>query len=378
MKKIIPSLFIIFALTGCSTEKPVEFTFNELETPIKVQSQLVEDWFKQENYDYSDMDARINGRTDLGDNLPIHLTFNASSRFEKAYLYYEEGNSYNGAAYEVTSNELDFVNYQLNTEYTVWLRPEFSSNTKLGASSSSAYLRFKTPDAPIRTVTVEGVNNFRDLGDGKKMKQGLIYRSATLENNDIADADNPLNITKNGEIALSRLNMRSEIDLRKDEEKSANYQDKSYIGWLNYFKAPLYYGGENILTYNKGDYNNPKTIKDIFDFLSIKQNYPVDIHCVRGTDRTGCIAFLIKGLMGFSWDELYRDFLFSNFYNIGTPVKKERVYYATNPNATTRYGNVIEQTEGETLKDKIYNYLSSDKVGVDTHTLDTIINLLKA
>ena len=377
MKKIIPSLFIVFILAGCST-KEVEFTFNELESPIKVQSDLVADWFKQENYDYNDMDSSINARTDLGDNLPIHITFNSSSKFEKAYVYYEEGDEYNGVAYEVTTNEIDFVNYRTNTKYTLWIRPEFKSNTKnLSDGVSGNYLTFTTPDAPIRTITVDGVNNFRDLGDGKKMKQGMIYRSATLENNDIANESNPLNITKEGELALNRLNIRSEIDLRKDEEKSENYKDKSYVGWLNYYKAPLHYGGDNILTYNKGDYNNPKTIGEIFNYLSNKDHYPVDIHCVRGTDRTGCIAFLIKGLLGFSWDEIYRDYLFSNFYNIGTSVKKDNVYYSVNPNVTTRYGNVIEQTEGETLKDKIYNYLSSDKIGLETQKLDSIINILK-
>ena len=378
MKKIIPSLLIVFALVGCNTNK-IEFTFNELETPIKVQSDLVADWFKQENYDYSDMDSAITARADIGDNLPIHITFKSSSKFKEAYAYYTEGDEYYGTAYKVTTNELDFVNYRLNTKYTIWIQPEFKSGTKdLNGGASGNYLTFTTPDAPIRTITVDGVNNFRDLGDGKKMKQGMIYRSATLENNDIANETNPLNITHEGELALNRLNMRSEIDVRKDEEKSENYKDKSYIGWLNYFKAPLYYGGENILTYNKGEYNNPATIRDIFGYLNNESHYPIDIHCVRGTDRTGCIAFLIKGLLGFSWEEIYRDYLFSNFYNIGTSVKKDNIYYSVNPSVTTKYGNIIEQTEGETLKDKVYNYLSSDKIGLETTVLDHIINLLKA
>ena len=69
---------------------------------------------------------------------------------------------------------------------------------------------------------------------------------------------------------------------------------------------------------------------------------------------------------------------FSNFYNIGSPVKLENIYYAVNPNSTAKYVNVIKQTEGDTLKDKIYNYLSSEKVGVQTASLDKIIDLLKA
>lgn len=361
---------LTFCLVGCSAEKAT-ISISPLPDKIEIYSDYVKDWFNQESYDYSDMDAHINARTDLGDNLPIHFTFNSSKAFKNYYVLVQEENSDYIPVYTIDTNEFDFINYKLNTNYTIWVKTDKNTPDDTYANAVS----FKTIDNYFRTITVDGVNNFRDLGDDKIIKQGLIYRSATLENNTSIDEENPVSISNLGRTQLARLNLKSEIDLRKDEEKAIT--DSSVVG-LNYLKAPLHYGGNNILTYNQDGYNNPETIKSIFEFLGNRDNYPVDFHCVRGTDRTGCIAFLIKALMGYEWEALYRDFLFSNFYNIGSPVKKDNVYYERNPEVNTRYGNVIDHATGESLKEKTYNYLSSEAVGVSTAALDNIINILKA
>ena len=350
------------------------FAFIPLKDDTPIHSELVENYFKQEQYDYSKMDARINAKTDLGDNLPIKLLFNRDGYPQTlSYKVTITDLSDNKEVYkeEITKGEIDFINYKLDSEYKIMVTPVAD---KIG-DCMPVSTNFRIPKGHFRTITVDGVNNFRDLGDGAHLKQGLIYRSATFENNTSANEDNPLSITDLGKKQISSLGLVSEIDLRKDDEKKV--LDKSYLD-LKYLKAPLYYGGQNILTYKNSEYNNPETIKTIFEFLGNKDNYPLNIHCVRGTDRTGCLSYLIKGLLGIEEEMLYRDFLFSNFYNIGSPVKLESVYYATNPNATSKYANVIKLTEGETLKDKIYNYLSSDKVGVSTAVLDNIINILKA
>ena len=403
MKKQLSILLLAAFLVGCASTKPVisssnssidsgfpsslsesssiepsyyeSFSFIPIKEDVAIHSELVSDYFKQEQYDYSKMDARINAKTDLGDNLPIHIDFNRDGYPEtQGYKVKIVDLSDNKIVFEKQTDkgEIDFINYKIgpSSNYKITVTPIVN-----GKDSTPYSLDFSIPTGYFRTITVDGVNNFRDLGDGVHLKQGMIYRSATFENNTSANEDNPLSITDLGKEQIAPLGLVSEIDLRKDDEKKVS--DKSVLN-LKYFKAPLYYGGQNILTYKNSEYNNPETIKSVFEFLGDKNNYPVNFHCVRGTDRTGCLAYLIKGLLGIEEEMLYRDFLFSNFYNIGSPVKLESVYYATNPNATTKYANVIKQTEGETLKDQIYNYLSSDKVGISTQTLDTIINLLKA
>lgn len=393
MKKQLPLLLLVLFVTGCTTNKVQSSTIPNSQstiinilaegfgfTPIaenaQIHSQLVNDYFKQEEYDYPKMNALINAKTDLGDNLPLKIEYNwygepkASSYKIKIYdksdnkVVFEE---------ETEQKEISFINYKIgpSANYTFEAIPFLPD---MPSYKTPYTFDFAIPNGYLRTITVDGVNNFRDLGDGVHLKQGLIYRSATLENNTSANEDKPLSITELGKKQIAYLGLKSEIDLRKDDEKVV--ADKSVIG-LNYFRAPMYYGGQNLLTYKSSEYDNPEAVKNIFEFLSNEENYPVDFHCVRGTDRTGCIAYLLKGLLGFSEEELYRDYLFSNFYNIGSPVKLENIYYATNPNATTKYVNVIKQTEGDTLKDKIYNYLSSEKVGVQTASLDKIIALLK-
>ena len=394
MKKQLPILLLILFIAGCSSNSAHnttipnsestqvysiadDFSFTPLGNEFKIHSQLVDDYFKQEEYDYSKMNASINAKTELGDNLPIKIQY--------SWQGYPEASSFKVKVYDKSDNqvvfeeiteqsEINFINYKIgpSANYTCEVIPVLP---KIPSFQKPFNFNFSIPNGYLRTITVDGVNNFRDLGDGVHLKQGLIYRSATFENNTSANEDHPLSITELGKKQIAYLGLKSEIDLRKDDEKAII--DKSAIG-LNYFKAPMYYGGQNLLTYKNSEYNNPEVVKNIFEFLSNEENYPVDFHCVRGTDRTGCIAYLLKGLLGFSEEELYRDYLFSNFYNIGSPVKLENIYYAVNPNSTAKYVNVIKQTEGDTLKDKIYNYLSSEKVGVQTASLDKIIDLLKA
>ena len=402
MKKQLPLLLLALFIVGCSSNSgetsissnsgsepssalpsstSIEpssyegFNIFDFTKDLSITSDLVDEYFKQEEYDYSKMNAAINAKTDLGDNLPIKITFQREGYPPTTgYRVKIIDNGDNKVAFEeeTEKGEINFINYKIgpSASYTLVITPLVGEK-----ESATNSFQFTIPNGYFRTITVDGVNNFRDLGDGTHLKQGLIYRSATFENNTSANENNPLSITDLGKKQIASLGLVSEIDLRKDDEKKVT--DKSILN-LNYLKAPLHYGGQNILTYKNSEYNNPETIKSVFEFLGNKDNYPLNFHCVRGTDRTGCLAYLIKGLLGIEEEMLYRDFLFSNFYNIGSPVKLESVYYATNPNATTKYANVIKQTEGNTLKDKIYNYLSSDKVGVSTETLDNIINILKA
>ncbi len=372
MKKYYSISLLVLALVGCNAKATCDASFNSLPIDIEIHSSLVKEYFAQEKYDYSDMDAHINGRTDQGDNLPINISWEVATDSKKKVEYVieirEGDNIFKSFSTEETN--FDFINYKLNTSYVISLTP------RIGRTSyETKSLPVQTPNGKLRTITIDGVNNFRDLGDGVHLKQGLIYRSATFENNTVISETNPSFISEGGKKELGYLGLVSEIDLRKDSEKTLT--DSSYVG-LKYHKAQLHYGGQNVLTYKSSEYNNPETVKGIFEFLSEETNYPVNFHCVRGTDRTGMIAFLVKGLLGIEEESLYRDYLYSDFYNIGSPVKLENIYYSTNPDSSAKYVNVLKQAEGATLQEKIYNYLSSDKIGISKDKLDKIIDILEA
>lgn len=90
-------------------------------------------------------------------------------------------------------------------------------------------------------------------------------------------------------------------------------------------------------------------------------------HCNIGTDRTGMIAYLINALLGVSDDNLHRDYLFSNFGNIGGKRNagglEESVYYKS-----------VAEAEGDTLSEKAFNCLVD--FGVPAEQLDAIRDIL--
>ena len=128
---------------------------------------------------------------------------------------------------------------------------------------------------------------------------------------------------------------------------------------INYFPFTMKSGG-NYLTLNKG------RLKDVFAVLGNESNYPIVIHCSIGTDRTGVICFLVNGLLGVSEEDLYKDYLFSNFGNI---------YGVRTTSAIKDYLKQINYASGDTLEEKFYNYLVNN--GVNEEDLKTIIKIMK-
>ena len=87
------------------------------------------------------------------------------------------------------------------------------------------------------------------------------------------------------------LNIKSEIDLRLIENNEVGSYEESALGsGINYYQCPMSYDG-NILV------NNKNMVKNIFDLLSDKTNYPLIYHCNIGTDRTGLITYLLNGFL---------------------------------------------------------------------------------
>ena len=55
----------------------------------------------------------------------------------------------------------------------------------------------------------------------------------------------------------------------------------------------------------------------MFSRLGTPGALPAYFHCLIGTDRTGITGLLLLGMMGVEEETLYRDYLMSNFANIG-------------------------------------------------------------
>ena len=77
---------------------------------------------------------------------------------------------------------------------------------------------------------------------------------------------------------------------------------------------------------------------------------------------------MLSGLLGVSLNEIYQDYLFSNFGKIG-----EKRYIGAKAGADNiqNYINDIQNMSGKTFKNKVYNMLLA--IGVSKTTLDTVI-----
>ena len=167
----------------------------------------------------------------------------------------------------------------------------------------------------VRALDVDGIRNFRDLGgwkteNGKTVKYGLTYRSATLK--------------ESSGKALSDLGVKTEIDLRADAEYAQSMLPEKY--GIRFLQAGIMQG--DYVLKDKSFYASltPEQIEEkrhseaafkqeyadalykAFKLYTIKENYPILFHCTSGADRTGTFAFLLNGMLGVSVEDLYRDF----------------------------------------------------------------------
>ncbi len=209
--------------------------------------------------------------------------------------------------------------------------------------------------------TVDYVTNFRDLGnlptnDNQKIKTGMLYRSGRLDN-----------ISSIGIQKLKNLNIKTEIDLR--DEKS--YTTSPAL-LEQYYSVPMHSSSSEgyKIGWTDTDYitKNISGIYDIFSYLADTTNYPINFHCAIGTDRTGVISFLLEALLDVKQEWLYRDYLFSNFGNIGS---------ARSHGVIDIYIDYINaNSAGDTLSEKTFNYLKNN-VNLTDEKLNNVISLLK-
>lgn len=325
----------------------------------------------QKNYLLGDLDnisAYAKGVAELSRPESVELSWKVTSTAEtdltvKEYtLEIAADNDFSDCwRYRTQETSYEVYNLQIATDYYWRVTSEFSDGTK----SVSPLEVFSTTTIGPRNLYVDGITNVRDLGgwereDGSRVKQGMIYRCGRL--NESSASSPVVEITEEGKrVMLDELGIWTEIDLRLVTNNEIGSITSSPLGdSVNYYTCPMEWNVSNILT------NNVEMVKQVFAILSDEQNYPVIYHCNIGTDRTGLFAFLINGLMGVSEEDLYRDYLFSNFGNIGGSRSTSGI--------KNSYVATIKNSEGSSLSEKIYNCLV--KLGVPSADLDSVIELL--
>lgn len=373
MKKsisILLSLLLLISLfSACSTE-----TADTVNKTPKTTGEIIDVVYpydttvdfhtqKQASYlskEYKKIHSYAKGKKELSKPEPVTFSwiYNGEKSDDTQYILNisESKDMANSVSYTSSSESIEVYNLKLATSYywTVTVNEQTSDVTA-----------FQTTGSAPRNMYVDGVTNVRDLGgweteSGKRTKQGLIFRCGRL-NESSAEKPN-IEITENGiKTMRDEMGIRTEIDLRKTDIGEVGGITSSPLGEdIHYFNCPMEWEGD---TFN----GNKEELLKVFSILSEEQNYPLIFHCNIGTDRTGMIAFLVNALLGVPEEDLYRDYLFSNFGDIGGSRNisglKNSAYY-----------EAVQKAAGNSLSEKTYNCLVD--FGVPKEQLDSIIAIL--
>ena len=303
------------------------------------------------------------GKSHLSDSLPIKLTWNyelpQGKEVEKYSVVFgqnkdlSDGYRVDGTA---ENDEISFYNPYLGRNYYK-LIATFTD----GETDETPIRHFEVDSSYPRNLTIAGMTNCRDIGgrtltDGGKIKQGLIFRTSGKNQNGSLTA-------ATSEEMLNHLKLKNEINLAGD---SNSYNLK--------LDGTTLYEGSRMDTSSTGGYShisrNTEAVKNFFNFIADENNYPLYYHCKIGTDRTGVCTILLQGLLGVSYNEIYQDYLFSNFGKIG----EQRTIGDGNSHDIRKYMDDFLGYSGEKFQNKVYNILLG--LGVSQETLDHIIDNL--
>ena len=336
MKKILFLLTIsCLAFTSCSKDNGDPITLVKLSNEIVAHNKIAERFIEYPGDNY----VEAKGQMEFSRPEPINLSWNVKSGYESAKYVVkvsENVNMSNPWIYECSTTTYNLSNYKINTQY-YWTVETDKYTTQPST--------FKTKETTVRMIYIDGVTNFRDLGgyttdSGKKVKQGLLYRTGRFN---LSSTNDPIKeITSAGEDQLMNyLNMKTELDLRFTNYESGGLNGESVVDGLEYIRVGMT-SNQNIAT------NNKTQIRTIFeDILSDEDKYPLCFHCNIGTDRTGCLAYIILTLLGVSKTDAMCDYLLSNYAKIGDSRK-----FGSLP-----YPEMFDEEEGDTLPEKVTNYL---------------------
>ena len=261
--------------------------------------------------------------------------------------------------YKTSDEYYNLINLYIGTTYYWKVSFEDPEDGKTYESDVAA---FTTTSKGPRNVKIEGVTNSRDLGgwstaDGKKVKQGMLYRTAKLgwTSKDL--------ITKAGKKTMTEeFGIKSEIELRDGETE---IREESTLSGVKLF---------NLGVPNSSRDNMESILPDIFDILADERNYPMFFHCSAGADRTGVVAYLVLALLGVSENDILHDYSFTNFGKITS--ESDGSQYRT-PSSFQKDGSVaaaVKASSGKTLQEKTRNYLKS--IGITDATLDSVVRLM--
>jgi len=177
-----------------------------------------------------------------------------------------------------------------------------------------------------RKLPFTGAHNFRDLGgyktsDGKTVKWGKVYRS-----------DNLHSLTDEDLKYMERLNIKSVVDFRSDEER--NEEPDRLTPDMTPILLPIKFEPEGVtenltrdLTFGNLDSSNllrdfniilvkefTEEYREFFRHIVDNGGEPFVLHCTAGKDRAGFGSAMILTVLGVPREKIIEDYLLTNAY----------------------------------------------------------------
>lgn len=355
------ALAAVFAFGGCAGAS--NFRLAAFDGPVPLHTELQSSFLSDDN---EAIVAYADGTRELSRPAPVTLTWSGVKAAQYLVEISENEKFSPSQKFSAAETTLDVYNLKIATKY-YWRVSEEGETSPVSS--------FTTEDVGPRNLYVEGVTNVRDLGgwkteNGGRVVQGLIFRGGRLNKSDVNDdgyATPPSvfvpEITASGaDVFKNSLRIKTEIDLRLPARNGypSDMVPTSAVEGVNYVSIPMN-GNASIIDSEV----NELALKDLMELLADKSVYPVYIHCNIGTDRTGLVAYLLNALCGVGKEDLLRDYLFSNFGNIGE---------AKSPsNSKNKYMDLLDDETrypGSTLSARVESFFRS--IGVSEETVAAV------
>ena len=219
------------------------------------------------------------------DEEPLYYTFDISVN----------KNMSNAESYVLFGDSITLENLFMGYDYYYRISAKYEDKLV-----KSRIFEFSTEYLPRTVYVDDNVSNTRDWGgyytaNGKRMKQGIVYRGGALEQ-----------ITEEGKkVMLKDLGIKTDLDVRGDgsatSKSSPLGQEVNYIETTGPYYVGSYGMGIDYTSYQEALATEIRTFANA-------DNFPVYVHCSLGRDRTGTLCFLIQALLGVSEYDIYRDY----------------------------------------------------------------------
>lgn len=260
---------------------------------------------------------------------------------------------------KIDSGEIRALVYNLEPSSTYFYEISSEGNA-LGRGT------FKTTGR-VRMIKTQKGSNIRDIGgrvtvDGHRVRYGCLFRGSELRNG------KETNVTDEDIETLKRLGIQADLDLRSLGDLEDVSADSSCLGG-EYLFLDLRTHGVDICSQAV----NRRKIKEAFAFLSrcMQAEKPVYMHCTWGADRTGIMAFFVECVLGFTLDDMYKDYELTSFSKAGYRAANS----ATQWTLENKVGYIQSHYPGRSIQEKVTNFLK-DGCGVTKEELDIIRNYM--